>query len=83
MNIDATVYFLGQGLSVIKKGAAEEIQLGSFPALSEMMQKAVDAGVKFIACVNLFELVRIGIEKTIRLHRGKTTQHLFVEETVR
>jgi predicted peroxiredoxin len=60
MNLDATVYFLGMGLSVIKRGAAEKIQLGSFPALSEMMQKAVDAGVKFMVCDQSSQLMGLG-----------------------
>ncbi len=50
MNLDATVYFLGKGVTVIKKGEAQRIQMGSFPALSEVMQRAADAGVKFLAC---------------------------------
>ena len=61
MNIDATVYFLGMGLTVIKKGAAEKIQLGSFPVLSELMQKAVDAGVKFQVCDQSSQLM--GLER--------------------
>ncbi len=60
MNIDATVYFLGMGLTVIKKGAAEKIQLGSFPVLSEMMQKAIDAGVKFMVCDQSSQMMGLG-----------------------
>jgi len=50
MNLDATVYFLGKGVTVVKKGEARKIQMGSFPMLSEVMQRAADAGVKFLAC---------------------------------
>jgi len=50
MNLDATVYFLGKGVTVVKKGEAQRIQMGSFPTLSEVMQRAADAGVKFLAC---------------------------------
>ena len=50
MGIDATIYFLGNGLTVIKRGEAEKIQMGSFPPLSEVMQRAKEAGVKFSVC---------------------------------
>lgn len=50
MNLDATVYFLGKGVTVVKKGEAQRIQMGSFPTLSEVMQRAAGAGVRFLAC---------------------------------
>ena len=50
MNMDATVYFLGKGLTVIKKGEAEKIQMGAFPVLSDVMRRAADVGVKFLVC---------------------------------
>ena len=50
MNLDATIYFLGKGVTVVRKGEAQRIQLGSFPALSEVMQRAADAGVRFLVC---------------------------------
>ena len=50
MDIDAAVYFLGMGLSVLKKGEAEKIQLGTFPNLKEIMDQTLKAGVKFYVC---------------------------------
>ncbi len=50
MNLDATIYFLGKGVTVVKRGEAEKIQMGSFPTLSEVMQRAVDVGVTLLAC---------------------------------
>ena len=50
MNLDATIYFLGKGVTVVKKGEAQRIQVGGFPALSEVMQRAADVGVTFLAC---------------------------------
>ena len=61
MGVDATVYFLGKGLTVLKKGEAEKIQMGSFPPLSEMMQKALDAGVEFQVCDQSSQLM--GLER--------------------
>ncbi|MCK4410386.1 MAG: DsrE family protein [Candidatus Eisenbacteria sp.] len=59
MNLDATVYFLGQGVTVIKKGEAEKIQMGSFPTLSEVMQRAADVGVAFLACDQSSQLTNL------------------------
>jgi predicted peroxiredoxin len=50
MNVDATVYFLGNGISAVKAGEAEKIQMGEFPPLSDVIQRAVDAGVKLLVC---------------------------------
>ena len=50
MGLDATIYFLIKGITVVKKGVAEQIQLGSFPSLKEVMDQAVAAGVKLEVC---------------------------------
>jgi predicted peroxiredoxin len=60
MGLDATVYFLGKGLTVIKKGEAEGIQAGDFPPLSEMMKRALDAGVQFQVCDQSSQLMGLG-----------------------
>lgn len=50
MDIDAKVYFMGQGLRVLKPGAAEEIKIGSFPSLKEMMKKTIEMGIPVYVC---------------------------------
>jgi predicted peroxiredoxin len=50
MNIDATVYFVIKGVTLVKKGEAEKIKMGSFPSLREVMDQAVKAGVKLAVC---------------------------------
>ena len=50
MNIDATVYFVVKGVTLVKKGEAEKIKMGSFPSLREVMDQAVKAGVKLVVC---------------------------------
>lgn len=50
MNIDATVYFVIKGITLVKKGEAEKIKLGTFPSLKEVMDQATKAGVKFVVC---------------------------------
>lgn len=50
MGIDATIYFLIKGITVVKQGEAEKIRLGDFPSLKEVMNQAVKAGVKLEVC---------------------------------
>jgi predicted peroxiredoxin len=50
MGIDATVYFLGKGVTIVKAGEAERVRMGSFPPLSAVLKRAADAGVKLHVC---------------------------------
>lgn len=50
MDIDAAVYFLGMGLTVLRPGEAEKIKMGSFPSLKEMMDQTLAAGIPFYVC---------------------------------
>jgi predicted peroxiredoxin len=50
MNVEATVYFVIKGVTLVKKGEAEKIKIGSFPCLKEVMDQAIKAGVKLAVC---------------------------------
>lgn len=50
MGIDATIYFIIQGVTVVKKGAAENVKVGEFPTLKQAMDQAIKAGVKLAVC---------------------------------
>ena len=50
MGMDATIYFLIKGVTLVKQGEAEKIKLGDFPNLREVMDRAVRAGVKLEVC---------------------------------
>lgn len=60
MGMDATVYFLIKGVTVVKKGEAEKIRLGSFPSLKQVMDQAVNAGVKIEVCEQSCMLLGLG-----------------------
>jgi len=59
MDIDATIYFLGLGITVVKKGMAETVKEGEFPTLKEIMDQAVQAGVKLLVCEQSTQLLRL------------------------
>jgi hypothetical protein len=60
MGIDATIYFLIKGITILKRGEAEKIKLGGFPTLKEVMDQAVKAGVKLEVCEQSCMLLGLG-----------------------
>ena len=59
MDIDATIYFLGLGVAVLKKGIAETIKEGNFPTVKEVMNQAIAAGVKLLVCEQSTQLLHL------------------------
>ena len=59
MDIDATIYFLGMGITVVKKGMAETVKEGGFPTLKEIMDQAIGAGVQLLVCEQSAQLLSI------------------------
>ena len=59
MDIDATIYFLGLGITVVKKGEADKVREGSFPTVKEIMDQASAAGVKFMVCEQSTQLLNL------------------------
>jgi len=57
MDIDATIYFLGLGVTVVKKGEAEKVKEGNFPTVKEVMDQAIQAGVKLMVCEQSTQLL--------------------------
>ena len=57
MDIDATVYFIVKGVTVVKKGEAEKIKMGTFPSLKEVMDQAIGAGVELLVCEQSTQLL--------------------------
>ena len=50
MDIEPSIYFLGLGLTVLQKGSAEEIQLGEFPSLKDIIDKTLAMGIPIYVC---------------------------------
>jgi uncharacterized protein len=57
MGIDPIIYFLGMGVTVVKKGNAEKIKMGAFPSLKEVMDQSIKAGVKLMVCDQSCKLI--------------------------
>ena len=50
MDIDAQVYYLGQGLRAVLPEAAAKIKLGTFPSILEMINKTLEMGIPIYVC---------------------------------
>ena len=50
MGIDATIYFMMKGCTIVKREEAEKIKMREMPSLKEVMNKAVKSGVKLEIC---------------------------------
>jgi len=59
MDINATIYFLGLGVTVVKKGMAETVKEGNFPTVKEIMDQAIAVGVKLLVCEQSTQLLNL------------------------
>ncbi|TXT67711.1 MAG: Sulfur reduction protein DsrE [Promethearchaeota archaeon] len=50
MDIDATVYYLGLGLKILKPGEADKIKLGDFPSVKQMIDKTLKSDIEILVC---------------------------------
>lgn len=60
MGLDATIYFVIKGITIVKKDAAEKVKIGQFPTLRQAMDQAIKAGVKFVVCEQSCMLLNMG-----------------------
>ena len=50
MDITPRVYYLGMGLKILMPGVAENIKLGSFPSIHDMIKQTLEMGIEIYAC---------------------------------
>ncbi len=50
MDLEPTIYFLGEGITVVTKGNAEKIKMGSFPSLKEVIDQTIQMGIPLLVC---------------------------------
>jgi len=57
MDVEASIFFMIKGVTVVKKGESEKIKIGSFPTLKEVMDQALAAGVRMYVCEQSTQLL--------------------------
>ncbi len=50
MDLEPKIYYLGMGLKILKPGVADDMKLGTFPSVKEMIDKSLEMGIEFMAC---------------------------------
>ena len=50
MGVEASVFFMIKGVTVVKNGEAEKVIMGTFPDLKSIIDQATSAGVKLYVC---------------------------------
>jgi predicted peroxiredoxin len=50
MDLNPKVYYLGQGLKMLRPGEAEKIKLGAFPNVMDMLKLTLDMGIEIYVC---------------------------------
>ncbi len=82
MGIEASIFFMIKGVTVMKKGAAEQIKVGAFPALHHMRDKSLADGVKFYVCeqsVQLFGMAKGDFIEAATIAGAATANDLALE----
>jgi uncharacterized protein len=57
MDVEASIFFMIKGVTVVKKGEADKVKIGSFPSLKEVMDQALSAGVRMYICEQSTQLM--------------------------
>jgi len=61
MDMEASIFFMIRGITVMKKGEAEKVKIGAFPPLKEVIDQAAASGVEFFVCEQSTQL--LGMER--------------------
>ncbi|MHB1413222.1 MAG: DsrE family protein [Thermoleophilia bacterium] len=67
MDMDAHVWFMMEGVTQLKKGAAEQVELvpGSGVTLKDWLDRAREAGVSFYACAQAMEAEELTLDDIV------------------
>ena len=50
MGLNPIVYFLGMGLKVLRPGVADDIKMGTFPSVGDMLRQTMEMGIPVYVC---------------------------------
>ena len=82
MDVEAKVYYLGQGLRILLPGAAEKIKLGSFPSVKEMIDKTLAMGIQILVCEaskQMFGWEKVDLSPGVKIVGAATLNDLVLE----
>jgi predicted peroxiredoxin len=59
MDVEVSIFFMIKGITLLKRGEATKIQIGQFPNLKDMIDKALAVGVRLYVCEQSSQLLGI------------------------
>ncbi|MDD5529468.1 MAG: DsrE family protein [bacterium] len=82
MNVEASIFFLIKGVTVVKKGEAEKIKIGNMPPVKKFIDQTIAAGVKLFVCeqsTQLFGMARGDFIPEAKISGAATLNDLALE----
>ena len=82
MDVEAKVYYLGQGLRVLLPGVADKIKLGAFPSVKEMIDKTLAMGITIYVCEaskQMFGWEKVDLISGVKIVGAATLNDLVLE----
>lgn len=50
MDLDPVVYYMGMGLKMLRPGIADDIKMGTFPSVGDMLRQTMEMGIPVYVC---------------------------------
>lgn len=82
MELEPVIYFLGAGLRILRPGAADEIKLGSFPSVKDMLDQTMQMGITVYVCEASKQMLgwdKIELIKGVKIVGAGTLNDLVLE----
>jgi len=82
MDLNPTVYYLGQALKILLPGEAEKIKLGTFPSIGEMIDKTLEMGIEILVCEaskQMFGWERVDLRHGVKIVGAATLNDLALD----
>jgi predicted peroxiredoxin len=78
------IYYLGTGIKILMPGEADNIKLGNFPSVGDMIKKTIDMGIEIYACEaskQMLGLEKISLIKDIKIVGAATLNDLVLDSS--
>ena len=82
MDLNPTIYYMGQALRILLPGEAEKIKLGTFPSVGEMIDKTLEMGIEIMVCEaskQMFGWEKINLRPGVKIVGAATLNDLALD----
>ena len=82
MDLNPTIYYMGQALRILLPGEAEKIKLGTFPSVGEMITNTLEMGIEIMVCEaskQMFGWEKINLRPGVKIVGAATLNDLALD----